>query len=312
MAQWIRSSGLTQEEAAMIQPAYPVFGITSFDALTGVFPELADGNSGLTLSDLSVRRTSFSAALPASFQTTPNAIDAIFEQGKAELDNSSDLTQNFLSNSGVLFGANGTGGDGFVGGPGGTPTNLDDWLYFGPNDAVFGGLVFGSSGPNNVGIIEIEYQIRSQDGEAFSDVGFSSANEFNGFDFPNQVNNTSEQNALLLLSEIYQGDSNELLGEHEFFVAGSVTNPSLNSPLFGTGLTSVSEDFLRIKTYGLAVGDASIDRVFNEFTAVQVPEPSSGIAALLFGAIVIRRRNRRLALRAAYCCTGGELKPEVQ
>ena len=34
MMHWIRSSGLTQEEAALIQPSYPVGGLATFDALS--------------------------------------------------------------------------------------------------------------------------------------------------------------------------------------------------------------------------------------------------------------------------------------
>ena len=49
LVRWIRTSGLTQEEAAMIQPGYPLDLDASFDELTSTVPIL-QGN-GFTLSD---------------------------------------------------------------------------------------------------------------------------------------------------------------------------------------------------------------------------------------------------------------------
>jgi len=147
---WIRSSGLTQEEVAMVQPAYPInrketIGFRSF--LSG--PNLR--GLGFTLSDFSVRGARFNATLPDNFTTDPTAIDAIFAQGLVELENNNVVGGAFRNTRGVVVGPKNTpisvveeyGDDEdslysstttF-----GTPSNLDTWLYFGAEE-LFGRL----------------------------------------------------------------------------------------------------------------------------------------------------------------------------
>jgi len=138
MVQWIRTSGLTQEEAAMIQPSYP-FGVFSFDFLNAGFGRLPLSlPNDITLLDVSVRGARFHATLPASFESNPGAIDAILDQGIAELENNNVVGPAFESTRGIFSGASGTR----LGvGPQypyeydssePAPSNLDTWLYFGP------------------------------------------------------------------------------------------------------------------------------------------------------------------------------------
>ena len=256
LVRWIRTSGLTQEEAAMIQPTYMIPGVTPFRTLMDPSAELQ--SNGFTLSDVSVRCAEFDATLPTSFATTPNAIEAIFDQGLVELGENKVFLASSFFELGVLFGEDSNSGGGFLS----PPSNLDSWLYFGSNDASFGSLVFGpnANDSHNVEIIEIDYQIRSEIGSSISMVGLSSVLE------SSRVGN-DEQNAMFLLSKIYRGGSNELLGELQLLAPGEDRG-------FGVGseTTSLSEDFLRIKTYGLVAGNGSVNNIFNEFEVTAVPE----------------------------------------
>ena len=265
LVRWIRTSGLTQEEAAMIQPGYfPIPGITTFESFLDPSAELQ--SNGLTLSDVSIRARNFAATLPPSFATDPSAIDAIFAQGLVELETNNVVGRGFPS--GVVLGTAGTGlldfDISFAAAP--PPENLDTWLYFGSDDAVFGGLVQDTTFvPGNVGIVEIDYKIRAEEGQNFSMVGLNSTGGP-----PNEVFN-EEQNAVLLLSKIYRGDSNDLLAEQQVFIAGDPLAPSYSTDIVGSDATSLSEDFLRIKTYGLLVGSGTIHSFYNQFETTASP-----------------------------------------
>ena len=268
MVRWIRTSGLTQEEAAMIQPAYPIFGLTPFQSFLDPSVEVQSSSNGLTLSDVSVRGARFTAALPPSFASDPTAIDAIFAQGLVALDNNNVVTSGFRNARGALFGEAGCGSNAAGGDPGFTPANLDTWLYLGPDDAQFSGLIGGVTASGNVGIVEIEYQIRAPAGNPFTRVAVTSTAQSFGFEVPlNFASSFSEQNAALIVSEIYRGNSNDLLAAPRLFVAGD-TQLFVRTNLEGSEITSLSEDFLRIRNYGLVVGDGGIHRIFNEFETV--------------------------------------------
>ena len=262
IVQWIRTSGLTQEEVAMVQPAYPISSLSTFQSFLNQSPELQ--SNGLTLSDVSVRATRFAATLPTSFATDPSAIDDIFVQGLVELSINDLLGTGYRSSRGVKIGASGTPVDDsddmyhtpFVHPPG----NLDTWVYFGPGDALYSGFIGGATASGNVGIIEIDYKIRSDVGSNFSRIALSSHHH------ENTVYN-QEQDALLFLSEIYRGDSNVLLEELQLFKAGDPQSAH-GTAVFENATTSLSKDFLRIKTYGLVAGDGYIHSIFNEFDTV--------------------------------------------
>ena len=252
LVRWIRTSGLTQEEAAMIQPTYMIPGVTPFRTLMDPSAELQ--SNGFTLSDVSVRCARFDATLPTSFDTNPNAIEAIFDQGLVELGENKVFSASSFFELGVLFGEDSNSGGGFLS----PPSNLDTWLYIGPNDAQqFGSLAVGTTAAGNVGIFEVEYQIRSEVGSNISRVGLASTGSGNSV-------GSGEQNAVLLLTEVYRGDSNDFLGGQQLFAAGEIQTNGL-TPVVGSQNFFLSEDFLRIKTYGLVAGDGSITRIFNEF-----------------------------------------------
>jgi len=270
----------------MIQPAYPIDGLTTFQSFHGTSNVLQ--SNGYTLSNATIRGTRFSATLPTSFATNPSAIDAIFDLGKAELGNNNVVGDFFRSNKGLVIGSAGTSLDGY-GYDVAAPNNLEDWLYIGGDDLTFGGLIGGATGSGNVGILEVEYQIRSEEGRNFSRVGITST----GGENQNTVNDSDEQNALLILSEIYRGDSNVLLDEHQMF-ATATGNGQFSTTLIDSATTSLTEDFLRIKTYGLVAGEGSFKKIFNEFETTAVPEPSTAIAVVLIGALAASRRKRML------------------
>jgi len=253
MLQWIRSSGLTQEEVAMVQPAYAInrratIGFQSF--LSG--PNLR--GLGFTLSDFSVRGARFNATLPTNFTTDPTAIDAVFAQGLVELQNNNVVGTAFRDTRGGIVGPRNTpitvveefGDDEdslysstttF-----GTPSNLDTWLYLGAEQPT-GGLVGGANASGNVGIVEIEYLARADEGREFSEVA---------------VTSLGGQNAIFL-SEIYHGNSNDLVGRPKVLSA------------VGSETASLSEDLLRIKSYGLVLGAGRIGSFFNEFETTLSP-----------------------------------------
>ena len=86
IVQWIRSSGLTQEEAAMIQPGYPISLDATFFTLPRTQPVVQ--RNSFTLSDFTYTNALFDTTLPGGFENIANFIDPIFQQGMNELDNS--------------------------------------------------------------------------------------------------------------------------------------------------------------------------------------------------------------------------------
>ena len=266
MVQWIRSSGLTQEEAAMIQPGYPLELDASFDELTSTVPIL-QGN-GFTLSDFTATNATFNASLPVGFENNPNLVDPIFQLGIAELVNSGTFSR--PSSFGVAFREAGgrietTNGGGISG-----PSNLDNYLYVGIDEQLVG---FGNGlvsvlpadqypGLPNAEIVEIDYRIRSELGN-FSQVAFTLQ------DFVN-LSGLQEEAAVAILAQIYSGDSNQLLGEARFSAGSPIgdTGPfDFNSD---TETFSLNEDFIRIKTTALDVGNGEIYSFFNEFEVTEM------------------------------------------
>ena len=291
MIDWIRASGLTQEEAAMIQPAYPL-------NLDATFEDLAASNSSVERNDLVltnaiVRGSRFNAETPSSFAGDPSALQAILEQGIAAIDANDALAP---ASSGVVFGANGSGGSNIDLVP---PNNLSDWLYLGPDDAVFSGLVGGARDSGNVGIIEIEYQLRSGRGN-FSEFALTST-EFDINGFPsNSV--SDETSAMLLLTQIFEGGTDDLLGElmlSTVINAEPTSDPNFNDiiALVGSDGIELNTDSIRVRTYGLVVGGNTrgedlLHSYFNEFETNAVPEPSSVVLISLVGVVGILRRRR--------------------
>ena len=266
MVQWIRSSGLTQEEAAMIQPGYPLDLDASFDELTSTVPVL-QGN-GFTLSDFTATNATFNATLPVGFENNPNFVDPVFQLGIAELVNSGTFSR--PSSFGVAFGEAGEPITAPYGGGISGPSNLDNYLYVGTDVELVG---FGNGlvsvlpadqypGLPNAEIVEIDYRIRSELGN-FSQVAFTLQ------DFVN-LSGLQEEAAVAILAQIYSGDSNQLLGEARFSAGSPIgdTGPfDFNSD---TETFSLNEDFIRIKTTALVVGNGEIYSFFNEFEVTEM------------------------------------------
>lgn len=258
---WIRSSGLTQEEAALIQPAYPIDLVTRFSDLSG--PNATLEQNGFVVSQPTLRSHFFDVTLPVSFQGTPNALRDIFDLGKAGVANSSFETSpraGFSFGSQFAFGA--------------APTNLDESLYVGTDSTGFG-VGLANTFSDQAAIIEIEYLLRSEQ-DNFSQIALTSTDgTFTG----------NEQSASLILSQIYDGDTDALLGEAQLSMLG-------NGSLTGTDGIQVATDFVRIKTQSLIVGDAQFSSFYNEFETSAVPEPAMGSMLFLVGVVAFTKRRR--------------------
>jgi len=294
VVQWIRSSGLTKEEAAMIQPGYPIPLDATFSQLPNSVPVVQ--RNGFTLSDFSATNAVFDATLPLGFQNDPTSIDPIFQQGITAVGNSQTFSRPSFAgsdNHGVLFG---NAGDqlGMYSFSGNGPSNLDSWLYVG-SDTGFSPTAFVGdnlllTGSPNAEIVEINYKVRSDLGN-FSRVAFTLRGAGSSLD-----TDLSQDAAIAVLSQIYSGSSNQLLGEALFFggrLGGGSASFNFNNE---SQTLSVNEDFLQFKTTALVVGSGAVSSFFNEFEVSAVPEPTGGaVVAFLLGTVVVCRRKRGLS-----------------
>ena len=280
LTNWVRSSGLTREEAAMIQPGYPFVDVT---ATFGDFatPGFVVEENGLILSDLTVRRSRFETTLPITVPPNRDSIQPVFTQALSFIaSNNADIPVGSFGadGGGVLFGSGETAGSpygsfGSLGFPNGTPGNLDDWLYLGNNGLVPFEFTDASG---FVEIFEIDYRLQSERG-SFSEIALTSLNGNSVF---------GEQSAILALTQIFQDGTDDLLGEAELFAAGEA--------LVGSDSVEIDTDSVRIRTYGLVLGgnSTSFQSFFNEFETTAVPEPTTATVIVLLGVAVVARRRR--------------------
>ena len=279
----------------MIQPGYPVNNLTSFEQFQGPSPLVLQNDVGFEISDASIRGARFTADLPTSFATDPTAIDVVFGLGLSELETNNVVESAFRSSRGINFGevgSFGSAGYGFESFSLNSSSAIP--VYFGPNDAQFSGLVGGANASGNVGIIEIEYQLRALQGFDLSRFAITSSGVVDAVDRPlSFVTNTSEQNAAFLISEIYGGDSDDLLGRLQVSTVGDTQLASQLTNFAGSETTSLSENSLRIRTYGIVTGDGFIHRIYNEIETTAVPEPSAGVVAIMIGFATVSRRRRK-------------------
>jgi hypothetical protein len=251
LANWVRTSGLTREEAAMIQPGYPLDLNATFEDFFNTTPTVE--RNGLTVTSATLRGSRFHAAPPNNFQTNPNAINDILEQGKAALEINNVFGAAIRSNVGFLF----DDPPSYALLP---PDNLDDWLYIGSNDGFFGGFIGNANSNGNVGIVEIEYELSSTRGN-FSQIALTSSagSEIDG-----------ETSALLVLSEFFDSETSDLLGQARLFVAGRPNVNGASASLSGSEAVPLNSDTVRIRTYGLVVGsnisfEPPLHSFFHEF-----------------------------------------------
>ncbi len=235
LANWVRTSGLTLEEAAMIQPGYPLDLNATFEDFFNTTPTVE--RNGLTVTSATLRGSRFHATPANNFQTNPNAINDILEQGKAALEINNVVGTAIRSNVGFLF----DDPPSYALLP---PDNLDDWLYIGSNDGFFGGFIGNANSNGNVGIVEIEYELSSSRGN-FSQIALTSSagSEIDG-----------ETSALLVLSEFFDSETSDLLGQARLFVAGRPNVNGASASLSGSEAVQLNSDSVRIRTYGLVVG----------------------------------------------------------
>ena len=248
LSHWVRMSGLTREEAALIQPGYPADSDATLLELQTTTPVL--NLNGYTISETVVKHAELGSAL---------SVDSDWELERAMLD-AQTTDSSFLNEinnfNGVLFGSGQFDLGELHGGTG--PNTLSDWLYFGDVTDPLGFSSGFTSDSFSQQLFLLEYRI-SPDAGRFTQFALTTdtANSLNdlGFDLGEPV-------SLRLLAEIYDGTTDELLGSVELF---------LNSDGGSAQLQNLDADSLRIKTYGLKVGMfARVDSFFHEFdTAVQ-------------------------------------------
>jgi hypothetical protein len=259
---WILQSGLTQEEAALIQPAYmpPEFQATLSDFQV---PGTTVSLYGLTVSDFDVKEL--------SYDDFGGGVDFAFDFGRAMID-AAGIDYSDPDNVGLAIGE-GTY-ESTPGGPHWT-NNLEQWVFVGGREV---GLGQPNINDNSI-MFKLEYSIQVETGYTDEFALTSSAN-FN-FNFLKNF----ETGAIKVLTEI-----TDLNGR--FISAGSIaTDESGFGFLDDTVFMAVDDDQYTVTTYALAYEGATFTSLFHEFRSI--PEPTS--AGLLLGlcgiALIVRGRR---------------------
>lgn len=289
LVRWVLTSGLIQEEAALIQPGYPIpLDAAMWDFLAA--GEVVD-KFPLTLSGLTYRRVELDIDSSTNLPTS-EVIELAWQQGKNELQDAPPI--GFLS-AGAYIGA-GDLGFGEEGYGGTSPTRLDRWIYVGPDDSIFGTLLGGRERPFSDGyaqMIEVEYLLQLQAGK-FSDFGFTYR--------PSYLNEGVEQGSIRLASQIYDASTDQLVSE----VIHEDTANGFGISDIRSQIDRFTGDAIRVKMYGLTLAeDASgnepeVHSIFFEFGVSTVPEPGTlSILLLAIGIVSGRRRAPAMTGRCA-------------
>ncbi len=248
LVDWVLFSGLTQEEAALIQPGYPPpdFDVT-LEQMQSTTPTVE--KAGYTVSGFSVREVSYGDPVP------PPPFNWSVAQSFLGGSMSSDYRD--PSNVGLRLDS-GTYIDPTFGAEW-EPT-LGDWVFLGNNELIpqFGmGLPVAGPGVDTV-VFEMQYDIVSNDGP-FTEFGMSVSGHFNF--------NSNNDGGLYVLTQAF--DTNGVMvGEVEWDDEDFVffgTAPFVSFP--------VSTDQLQVKTFVAARDGAVFSSVFHEFHSV--PEPAA-------------------------------------
>ena len=251
LSNWVRMSGLTREEAALIQPLYPAYSDATLLELQTTMPVL--NLNGYTISKTVVRHAELDSQLSA---------DSDWELERAMLDaqtTNATPTLNQINNfNGVLFGS-GQFDLGLLFGSTG-PNTLSDWLYFGDIFYGFGASLNSGFTSDSFAqqVFLLEYRI-SPDAGRITQFALTTDTE----NFLNDLGfDLGESVSIRILTEIYDGTTDQLLGSTEL---------SLNSDGGSALLQNLDADSLRIRTYGLKIGFlASVGSFFHEFDTVAV------------------------------------------
>ena len=275
LVQWIRSSGLTQEEAAMIQPSYTIGQDVTFEDLLS-----ADFTSNdITISDASLRATRFNVDLPQTLAGSPETFQTALDRGRALLASNNVVDAAFRQQAGVLFGAGPTNANPFL-------PSQTTWINLSTSttDDMFGSLLSTFGASENAELVAIEYTLQSNS-ERFAEFALTS---ISGGQAGGSNSAFGEQSGLFLRSEVYSGGSSELAGVVELSTTGRPLANGSNgiSSLRGSQSIALDSDSIRVVTYGLGIapfstppdpflGSAGLSNFFHEFRTVAVPEPSS-------------------------------------
>ncbi|TWT85716.1 hypothetical protein Pla123a_05230 [Posidoniimonas polymericola] len=289
LATWLLTSGLTQEEAGIIQPGYPL----ALDATLQDFatPGTVVVSNGMTLTELSWKRVE--VAIDSSvYPTLPAAVDYAWASGLSRLASVSPIS---TSAAGALL----------VAGDFTTPfseihyvNRLDSLLYVGPRDSIFGTLLGGRIGnfPDGYAqLIQTEFVLQAGEGRIES---------FGVAHHPSYENGRRDGIGLLrTVSEIYDADSNELIALNQFersdtdFDLGNLAGYNLLS----SEVSTVGAKRVRVKSYSMSLApnaagnEPEVHSYFFEFGSHPVPEPHAvALTVLAVPAMGCRRRRKNL------------------
>jgi hypothetical protein len=259
---WVTQSGLTQEEAALIQPAYapPEFQATLVDFQT---PGTVVSQFGMNITDLDVRQFSYLFEYNKFDPAIP--IEQAYAQGVAGV-NSDGVNYPEPENVGIALGE---GDYVSTGGPYWNNT-LDQWLFIGSRFVSMGSPADG----DNAIIFKISYDVAIEGGVT-DQFGLTSSGHFN-FNF------AFDGGDFKVVTEVVGVGFD---GEVSLQSGGDF--PDI---LVGTDIMTVDRAEYSATTYAVALNQADFTSLFHEFTTV--PEPVHGTACLflIIAAWTIRGR----------------------
>jgi hypothetical protein len=264
LVDWIKFSGLTQQEAAMFQPAYET---PAFDAMLSDFSDsnFSYSENGVTISDLSVSQHSFLSG--------SNDFDAIFAQGVSGV-NTAGIEYANPNSYGIALGTGPWNGDCF--GCDYTP-GFDNWMFMSGN--------YDTPEPD-AGDDAIMYRIDVKIQTIGDPFQFISTGVSGNFD-PNGISDPEAY--LRLVTEAYDDHVN-------FLDSGSIDAEFGDSYLIGTTfMRTADENELLITNFALDVGNTNfVDGYQSHWHgfAFAVPEPSSSTIIVLTAFCIAGRRRR--------------------
>lgn len=284
LVDWVLTSGLTQEEAALIQPGYPNYLDASF--LNFQTTNYVLNKGGMSLSGLTIKQTGFDIDSSENSPTT-DLVKYAWDRGKSELATAQPL---YLSGQGA--GIRRTGELGLIN----YSTSDPYGLYIGPANDMFSGLLGGGVvgfPDGHAQMFEIEYFLKINDG-IFSTYNFTPVESRV---FPSN----KERGSLKILSEIYDGKTDELIDELDF------SKPTID--LFGNykhQMIDHASNFIRVKTYGLTLQESAIEKspevrsLYFSFEITTVPEPRSISIIILACGLLLAPSHRNSSSTCTY------------
>lgn len=265
LVDWIMFSGLTQDEAALIQPAYD-HSVPAADATLSQFfanPNFSYRENGLTVSDLRVRTYAFDAGSSQDFES-------IYAQGVFGVNRVRNVVSSGLS---VAIGR----------GPYDSAVNcfmceytpgFDDWMFLkGPLNL----------GQGNASMHRIDYRVQANEGLSFSQISLGASGIYD----PSFV---GSDGYLRVVTEAYDADG-VFLDEGRIDADGA--------DYFFGGLEFLETDNnneLLITNYVLDYGESNFGEGYRShwqgFGLTAIPEPATSTLFLLAACGMVGRRRR--------------------